>query len=242
MVFGLFSKEKSLQRTIDRATNKLAQQADRFPALERLLEDGSHDALLGLCRRFAVTSTKSVEDEQEKNWVVEGLVAKGAAALAPLRRFVKTADGLSFPLRVLEQIADRDTALEIVDEILAGEPPGYVRHPGRRIDLVRWLSEWKAASSQDIATRLTPYLSDFDENVRFAVIDGLALHDVAAVGPAMLEAAVRPDEESGRIRRRLLDVLVEKAVPLGAHKAAIAAQLIGPLATFVVDGDVLKRR
>ncbi len=30
MVFGLFSKEKGLQRTIARATNKLSQQADRW--------------------------------------------------------------------------------------------------------------------------------------------------------------------------------------------------------------------
>ena len=51
MVFGLFSKEKSLQRTIERATNKLSQQADRWAALEKLREDGSDDALVGLCKR-----------------------------------------------------------------------------------------------------------------------------------------------------------------------------------------------
>jgi len=74
MVFGLFSKKTGLQRTIEKATNKLAQQQDRWPALERLRDDGSEEALLGLCKRFGITSLKGVEDEQEKTWVVDTLV------------------------------------------------------------------------------------------------------------------------------------------------------------------------
>jgi hypothetical protein len=242
MVFGLFSKEKALQRTIERATNKLAQQADRFPAMERLLEDGSEEALLGLCKRFAITSSKGVEDEQEKNWVVDSLVGKGSDALPAVRRYIKSAEALSFPLRVVEKIADKAKVLEIVDEVLAGEPPGYVRHPERRIDLVRWLADWSGATSDEITARLSPYLLDFDENVRFAVIEGLAQHDAAGFGGALVEATIRPEEESGRIRRRLLEVLAAKKIPLGAHRDAVAALLSGPLAQFSVQGDVVAQR
>ena len=87
MVFGLFgNKEKSLQKTIERATNKLAQQPDRWGALEKLKEDGSDAALVGLCKRFAVTSMKATEDEQEKHWVVDTLVANGPASLPAVVR------------------------------------------------------------------------------------------------------------------------------------------------------------
>src|SRR5437870_691591 len=99
MVFGLFSKENSLQKTIERATNKLAQQPDRWGALEKLKEDGSEDALIGLCKRLSVTSMKAVEDEQEKHWVVDVLVGNGAASLKPLVRYMKTAEHLSYALR-----------------------------------------------------------------------------------------------------------------------------------------------
>lgn len=242
MVFGLFSKEKALQRTISRATNKLAQQADRFPALEQLVEDSSEEALLGLCKRFAITSSKSVEDEQEKAWVVDSLVAKGPIALPAVRRYIKSAEALSFPLQVMERIADKPVVLEIVDEVLAGEPPGYVRHPERRIDLVRWLADWSAGTSDEIVTRLKPYLADFDENVRFAVIEGLGRHDSEAVAAPLLEALLRPEEESGRIRRRLVEVLADKKIPLGEHEAAVAALLSGPLTAFAVEGGVLKKR
>ncbi len=242
MVFGLFSKEKTLQRTIERATNKLAQQADRFPALERLLEDGSEEALLGLCKRFSITSQKSVEDEQEKAWVVDALVGKGAAALPALRRFIKSAEALSFPLRVLERIAEPSTILEVVDDVLAGEQPGYVRHPERRIDLLRWLGEWTGTSSPEIVRRIAPYLVDFDENVRFAAIESLAHHKLGDSATPLVTALIRPEEESGRFRRRLLEVLADKQVPVGDHAAAVEALLTGPLAAFAVEGGTVRRR
>jgi hypothetical protein len=241
MVFGLFSKEKALQKTIERATNKLAQQPDRWAALEKLKEDGSEEALLGLCRRFGVTSQKGVEDEQEKNWVVDILVAKGAEALVAVQRYMKGAEQLAFPLKVLERIADKATVLATFDALLAGEPPGYARFPDRRIDLLRWLAEWKPASADEVITRLVPYLVDFDENVRFTAIDGLAHHDPTQLAAPLTAALIRPEEESGRIRRTIIEVFEQKRVPLGAHAAAVATALTGPLASYRVDGDLVKK-
>src|SRR5687768_2034480 len=131
MVFGLFSKEKSLQRTIERATNKLSQQADRWSAMEKLRDDGSEDALYGLCKRWSITSHKGVEDEQEKAWVVEQLAGKGEAALVPLRRYMKTATALAFALKTLERVGDKAKVLAVVDDLLADEAPGYTRDPDK---------------------------------------------------------------------------------------------------------------
>jgi hypothetical protein len=243
MVFGLFSKEKALQKTIEKATNKLAQQPDRWGALEKLKEDGSEDALVGLCKRFAVTSMKGVEDEAEKLWVVDTLVGKGEAVLAPLVRFMKTADHLSFPLRVLERVAPRDKVLEVADELFASEVPGYVRMPERRIDLLRWFSEWKPATDDEVVTRLTPYVTDFDENVRFVAIDGMAERDPAKIAGPLITALLRPEEESGRIRRTVVEVLAKSKAPLGDQAGAVAAALTGPMAdTFRVDGGIVKKR
>ena len=244
MVFGLFSKEKSLQRTIDKATNKLAQQVDRWAALEKLKEDGSDDALFGLCKRFGVTSMKGIEDEQEKDWVVETLVAKGEASLAPLRRYMKGAEQLAFPLRVLERIADKPKILEVADELFKSEPPGYVRMPDRRIDLLRWFSEWKPATDDEVVTRLTPYVTDFDENSRFAAIDGMANKDPAKIAPPLITALLRPEEESGRIKRTIVEVLEKSKAPLGERADEVAKVIAsgGPLAQdFKVAGGIVKK-
>jgi hypothetical protein len=243
MVFGLFSKERALQKTIQKATNKLSQQPDRWAALEKLREDGSEDALFGLCKRFGITSMKGVEDEQEKTWVVDALVAQGAAALPPLRRYMKSAEQLAFPLRVLERIADHDKILVVVDEILADEPPGYVRTPDRRIDLIKWFTEWKGATDDEVIPRVTPYLTDFDENVRFTVIDALGGRDPDKITKPLIDALVRPEEESGRIRRIIVEVLERSKAPLGDRAAEVGAMLTGPLAAgFEVDGGIVKKR
>jgi HEAT repeat protein len=243
MVFGLFSKEKSLQKTIAKATNKLSQQPDRWSALEKLRDDGTDEALFGLCKRFSITSTKGVEDEQEKAWVVDVLVEKGGASLKPLVRYMKSAEQLSFPLRVLERIADHDKIIKVVDELFASEPPGYVRMPERRIDLIKWFTVWKGATDDEIVPRITPYLPDFDENVRFTTIEGLArCAPEKTVGP-LIDALVRPEEESGRIRRTVVEVLERTKAPLGDRASAVQAMLSGPLAdSFRVDGGIVKKR
>ena len=243
MVFGLFSKERSLQKTIDKATNKLAQQPDRWAALEKLRDDGRDDALFGLCKRFGVTSMKGVEDEQEKSWVVDVLVEKGAASLPALVRYMKNADQLSFPLRVLERVADHDKVIAVVDELFASEPPGYARFPDRRIDLIKWFTEWKGATEDEVLSRVTPYLVDFDENVRFTAIDSLASRDPKKIAGPLIDALMRPEEESGRIRRTIVEVLERTKAPLGARAKEVATMLSGPLGDdFKIDGEILKRR
>ena len=243
MVFGLFSKERKLQKTIEKATNKLAQQPDRWGALEALRDDGSEDALFGLCKRFGVVSMKGIEDEQEKDWVVEVLVEKGGASLEPLKRYMKGADLLAFPLRVLGQIADHDRVLAVCDDIFKQEQPGYARFPERRIDLIKWFGEWKEATEDEVLERLVPYLQDFDENVKFHAIDELSSRDPKRIAPPLIDALVRPEEESGRIKRTIVEVLAKTKAPLGGRGKEVQAAMTGPTADeYKVDGDVVKKR
>lgn len=243
MVFGLFSKERSLQKTIEKATNKLSQQPDRWGALERLREDGTEEALFGLCKRFGVTSMKGIEDEQEKDWVVDVLVEKGGMALAPVRRYMKTADQLAFPLRVVGRIANHDQLIEVIDEVFKSEPPGYARFPDRRIDAIKWFGEWDGATEDELISRVVPYLTDFDENVRFTAIDALSHKTPDKISKPLVDAFLRPEEESGRIRRTIVEVLEKHKVPLASRGKEVAALLTGPLANdFKVDGDILKKR
>jgi len=241
MVFGLFSKEKSLQRTIERATNKLAQQADRWGALEKLREDGSDDAIFGLCKRWGITSNNNVEDQQEKSWVVEALSNKGASVLPPMRRYMKGAPKLSHALKAVTAIADRAQMLEIADELLADEKPGYTRDPERRMDVIRWLAEWKDGGS-DATKRIVPYIKDFDQNVRVTAADAIGESDIALTGEALVEAFLRPEEESGRFRRRIAEILAAHKFPLGDRGPAVATHLHGPAAGFKVANGMLVER
>jgi hypothetical protein len=84
---------------------------------------------------------------------------------------------------------------------------------------------------------------DFDENVRFTAIEGLArVASEKIVGP-LVDALVRPEEESGRIRRTIIEVLERTQAPLGARSTEVANSMSGPIADgFRVDGHVVKKR
>lgn len=240
MVFGLFSKEKALQRTIERATNKLSQQPDRWGAMDELKKNGSEEALIGLCKRFSIVSMKGSEDEQEKQWVVETLVAMGERALAPLRKHMASSAMLSYGLKVLGQIVPRDRALEVADEILASEPPGYTRDPERRLDVIKWLGEWDGGVGADMVPRLAPYLKDHSEDVRYFAAEGLARLELPEVAPYLIDALINPEEEAGRFKRRLAEILADSKAPLGDKTEHVKASLVGPaLAGMTVKDGVI---
>lgn len=244
MVFGLFKKDKSLQRTIDKALNKLAQQPDRWAAMEALRKEGTDEALYGLCRRFSIVSNKSSEDEQEKQWVEEVLVGKGEVALGALRRYLKNHAQIAFALKVLGQIVPRDRVLEVVDEILASEPPGYARDPERKLDVLRWLHEWSGGTGDDIVPRVAPYLKDHAEDVRYFAAEALLRSDFKLVAPHLIAALTNPEEEAGRLKRRLAEILAEHKAPLGDAAEVVKGTLHGPaLQNFAVskDGVIVQR-
>ena len=163
--------EKSREKTIARALNKYAQSPDRLRALEALAQDGSEEALFGLLRRFGFQYDKSIEDEHEKEWVCDTLVSKGASALPAIRRYLKSADSVTWPLRVLSQVAaSSHEELEVLKEVLARHEPGYERDPTKKVQVLNHLASMKDESIPSLAV---PYLQAMDEGVRNAAVDVL---------------------------------------------------------------------
>jgi HEAT repeat protein len=200
----LFSKQGRTERArasnIKGAVNKFSQSADRFRALQALRDDGSSEALYGLMRRFGMMYDKTIEDEQEKDWVFEVLVEKGVAILPSLKKYLATADSISWPLRLLDKVADRETELAALQDILARHEPGYERDPTKKIQLLNHLAGLK---DKRVPPLVSPYLADMDEGVRYAAVEALVRQadEAAAAGP-LLERFTNADEDS--LRNRLL--------------------------------------
>ena len=238
MVFGLFSKEKALKKTIERATNTVSQSADRWSAMEKLRDEGSDEALFALCKRFSFTYDKSIEDQQEKDWTVASLVSLGEAALGPLRRYMKSAKNLGYPLQILGQLATEARVLEIIDELLEDEEPGYVRDPKRRIDIIEWLGAWSAKAAE-VVPRVLPYVEDFDENVRFKSIETISLKPDSLAAETLCRAMVRAEEESQRFQVRCAEILSEHKWSVRSHKSEIEKLLPSIFSKFRLKGDIL---
>ncbi len=239
MVFGLFNKEKALQKTIDRANNVVGQSADRWAAMEKLRDIGSEEALFGLCKRFSFTYDKTIEDQQEKDWTVASLTSLGEPALGPLRKYMKGAQSLGYPLKILGKITTEEKIFEAIDAILEDEEPGYVRNPKRRIDIIEWLGEW-TADPKDIVARVIPYIEDFDENVRFKSIEAISLRPHESAAETMCRAMVNKEEESKRFQVRCAEILAEHEWSIESQKDEIAAMLPTILSRFRLEGNLLK--
>jgi HEAT repeat protein len=241
-MFGLFSKDRSLKRAMDKVSNQHAQSPDRWAAMEKLGKAGTEDALFALCKRFSFKYDKTIEDAQEKEWVVDAVARKGDAALPALRRYMASASTLHYPLVILGKIAPPPTTvLDIVDEILATEPPGYTRDPERRTDVIAWLGEWEAGDAAEVAKRIIPYLADFDENVRYKAVDSIALKPHESAAEPLLAALTREEEESRRLKVRIAEVLAEQQWDLGDHKTQVSAMFEGgPLAGWKLHHDRLQ--
>src|SRR6478609_2811417 len=106
-----------LGKHIARARNKDAQSADRFSSLEVLRDDGSPEAVEGLLSRFTMRYDKSIEDEQEKQFVFDELVKMGGKILPSLQKHLNSAESIAWGLKILDEIASKDEAWPILADL-----------------------------------------------------------------------------------------------------------------------------
>jgi hypothetical protein len=192
--------------------------------MEALAVEGSDEALYGLLRRFGMMYDKSIEDEQEKEWVCDTLISKGESALPAVKRYLISAESVSWPLRVLQKVSpSKDAELDIVAEVLARHEPGYERDPTKKIQLIRHLGLMKHAK---VPLLVAPYLADMDEGVRFATIEALlALKNEEAAREKMLELFVSDSEESLRLRIRIAEGFADLGWLVQGHRGAVEKKL-----------------
>lgn len=192
-----------LGRHIARAKNKDAQSADRFASLEALRDDGSPEAVEGLLARFTIRYDKSIEDEQEKQFVFDELLKMGGRILPPLQGHLRNAESISWGLKLLQDVATPDEAWPILADLCERNDNTYTRDPSKKIQLLVFLGE---VSDARAAKALLPYLQDMDEGVRFVTVEALLRHkDAESAREPLLQLLTNEKEDSRRIKKRIID-------------------------------------
>jgi HEAT repeat protein len=211
----LFSSEgraaRSLQKHIARAKNKDAQSVDRMSSLEALRDAASDspEAVAGLLSRFTIRYDKTIEDEQEKEFVAEELTRLGAKILPPLQQHLRNADSISWGLKVLHDVADPEAAWPLLTDLCERNDNTYTRDPSKKIQLLHYLGEQE---DRRCGEALVPYLEDMDEGVRFTAVEGLLRHKVPELArEPLLKLLTNEKEESRRIKRRIVDGFADLA-------------------------------
>jgi HEAT repeat protein len=223
-LFSSSARSKTrLDKLIKTVTNPYTQSAERYAAMEQLVADGSEAALIGIFRRFTVVSTKSIEDEEEKGWAYRQLSGLGAKVLPAARAFCLEHDNVAWALRIIEDVADEAQEWEILDALLERHPPGYERDPKKKLQILTHLAD---IDDPKVAESLTGYLGDSDEGVRyFAAEQLLDIGDEAQSKHALVDRLVDPQEDSMRLRSKILDGLVELGWDVSADAERIRPRL-----------------
>jgi HEAT repeat protein len=195
-----------LAKHIARAKNKDAQSADRFGSLETLRDaaaDGSDEAIDGLLSRFTIRYDKSIEDEQEKQFVFDELTKLGERVLGELQKHLRNAASIAWGLKVLHEVASVEQSWPILADLCERNDNNYTRDPSKKIQLLHYLGE---QSDPRCGAALLPYLEDPDEGVRFVAVEAALHHkDAAAAREPLLKLLTNDKEESRRIKRRIVD-------------------------------------
>jgi hypothetical protein len=201
LLFG--SSESKVKKHAARARNKDAQSVDRSASLHALADDGSDDAVAGLLGRFTMRYDKSIEDEQEKEFVFDTLSRMGGKILSPLQKHLQNADSIAWGLKILDAVADKGQQWPILADLCERNDNAYTRDPSKKIQLLHYLSDHEDPRA---SRALVPYLEDIDEGVRFTAVEGLLHHKIAEdAREPLLRLLTNLKEESRRIKKRIVD-------------------------------------
>jgi hypothetical protein len=237
-LFGLLGKKSDasqLKKWGERAANRRAQAVDRWEAIQQLVNMKSPAAVEALLPRFTFYVDPSITDQEEKDLAFDGIVAVGAEAAAPVEAFLRKAESLSWPLKILDRILIPEAVTAKLLDVLAGMDIEYERDPQRKIQILAALEE---RSSPAIAAAAARFLQDANETVRFHAASAvLAQADAEAQRPALLQCLCA--EASVRVRNRILEAFAAKSWDVGEMAAEVKARLT---AGYALDKSGVPRR
>ena len=206
-LFDIFGgKAGALKKHAARAANKRAQNPDRYESLVALAEMKTEEAVHALLPRFAIRVDPSITDQEEKDIAFQGCIAAGEAAIEPTRAYLKKADSISWPLKILEKLVPEEAVVSELLSLLSSFDTDYARDPQRKIQVVAYLEDRKDSR---IVAAVQPFLGDMNDEVRFHAVGAiLAQENASAAQAAMVEGF--GSEESVRVRVRIADGFVSE--------------------------------
>jgi len=226
------SDDKKIQKRQRTLTNRDSQAEDREIAARWLTDNGSGKALLSLLSRFDMQLEHQLNDRDERELVFALAMSKGQDVVKPLRAHLKKCKKFAMPIRLYRELQGEQATIEFVFDLLQIELDKDDFKPGKKTDMLVWLTDHKHPR---MIASATPFLQDFDEGVRCAAAEVIISQQDDA-GRDVLEAAfANPEEDSNRLRVRLAEVFAARRWSV-VDQDGVAANL--PPSHKLADGRV----
>ena len=233
-IFDLFGGRSKFERHAARVANKRAQTPDRWESIQFLRKQGTAEAAEALLQRFRFRIDPSITDQEEKEAALEGLVAAGEAAVAPVRRFLRRTDSIAWPMKCLERLLPEEGVTAELIALLETMDTEYERDPDKKLQVLAALEERR---DPRIGPAVLPFLEDVNEAARFHAVSTLLAQLEPATDEATTSSGLDAEqlrealgsllerEESVRVRSLVLDAFAERGWSLGERAEALRPRL-----------------
>jgi hypothetical protein len=220
-IFGKKSEGAGVRKHAERVANKRAQAYDRWESIQTLSHMRSREAVEALLPRFTYYVEPSITDQEEKDAAFVGVVEAGALGLEPVVAFMKRADSISWPLKMLDKIVLPQIAVGYLVDLLSGMDIEYERDPERKIQILTALAERK---DERVADAVVRFVADANETARFAAVGALVGQDAVVAHRTALVNALCV-EDSVRVRNRILEALAAAQLSVEPDQERVKARL-----------------
>jgi len=220
-IFGKKSDADVVRKHAERVSNKRAQAYDRWESIQALTQLRSKESVAALLGRFTFYVEPSITDQEEKDAVFAGVVGAGEVGVEPVLAFLKRADSISWPLKMLDKLVEPEVVVGHLLDLLATMDTEYARDPESKIQVLTALSERR---DPRVAEAVARFLADTNESARFAATSAiLGQEAVVAHRAPLLEAFLR--EDSVRVRNRILEGFAANALDVKPEQERVKAKL-----------------
>lgn len=220
--WGKEPTDKKIASTVTALQRRHGEPALRYQAADRLAEWGTPAATAALLKRFAVTVSSEISDDEEKAYVAELIQKKGADAIPSLMAYLRTESEVGWPLRVLSRMLGPDEFRGKLLELLEAATTQFDPNPQRKIEMIHALREH--ATQPGVPEAISRFLGDTDDRVRIEACGLLASAgrdtEVQALVDCLLESRDRP-----RVTAAIIDELAARGLAVRGRKADVESVL-----------------
>lgn len=221
MILDLLSREGREAARIRRAaktlTERYAQPEPRMDAAERLVRIGTPEAIYQLARRFTITSGNLEQDDKEKRWVRDLLVELGDRASAPVKRYLKGHDEITWAMDALAKLLPDGELAAFLFEVLQDGDPVAIRG-AKAVQILDFLAGLEA---ERVAAPVARCLASSDDTVRIAAVAALRGYADPDTREALLEAFVSDEEDSVRVRIAIAELFADLEWEIRGHRPGV---------------------
>ncbi len=223
-------RTRAIARFKKKIKTKFGQGEERLRAIDFFKTLANQEGFLGLLERYMINAEPSIKDEEEKENVFRILTGFGSDVIPAVEEYINRKDAanvpITWPLKVLDAVAEPEQAVTVVIRALERLGTRYMREPERKVLLISQLAEYDDAR---VVPALKPFLRDHRDEVQLEALSAIARKPDDTARDAMLDLLVEEDT-SVRLRASVAEVLknlgwtvkgyrkkVEEVLPEGLH-------------------------